>query len=101
MNIVYRNPEFHISQGEVDYEVWESDNYGHPISDACAQTIASWWHSPASPNSTALSTMGAVTDDMEIGDFVSPKEYQDATQEERDELDALAVYIAEKQKVRN
>lgn len=101
MDIVYRNPQFHLSGGEVDFEVWEWLQYGHLISDECAQTIASWWHSPGYPLSTVLSTMGAVTSDMSIRDFATENEYNASDDHGREALDALAAYIAEKQKVRN
>jgi len=99
--IVYRNWEFHLSNDEVEFEVWEFFRFGTMISDACAQTIASWWHSPGSPNSTTLSTMGAVTDDMGISDFASQSEYDNANRTNQQELDALKAYIADRQKVRN
>ena len=101
LHIVYRNPEFHLSELEVEYEIWEYVLYGHVISDACAQTIASWWHSPGSPNSTCLSTMGAVTDDMSIRDFASEREYDACDDQSRNELDALEKYITTRQKVKN
>lgn len=100
MNIVYRNPEYHLSENEVKFEVWEFLTRGAVISDACAQTIASWWHSSGSPNSTALSTMGAVTDDMSISDFVSQSEYDKSGEANQEALDALTKYISEKQKER-
>lgn len=101
INIVYRNPQFHLETGAVYFDVWEWRTYGHIISDECAQTIASWWHSGGSPLSTVLSTMGAVTSDMSIRDFVTEEQYDLAELLDRDALDALAAYIAEKQKVRN
>ena len=101
MNIVYRNWEFHLSTDEVEFEVWEFFRFGEMISDACAQTIASWCHSPSSPNSTALSTMGAVTDDMSISDFVSDKEYGMTDVKGQHCLDALKAYISDRQKTRN
>lgn len=101
MGIVYRNWEFHLSTDEVEFEVWEFFRFGNVISDACAQTIASWWHSPSSPNSTVLSTMGAVTDDMSLSDFASQKEYESADRTNQQELDALKAYIADRQKTRN
>jgi len=97
MIVVYRNPQFHLSSGEVDFEIWEFNFRGEVISDACAQTIASWWHSPGSPNSTALSTMGVVTADMELSDFANQYEYTHADNRDRDALDALKKYIQTKQ----
>lgn len=103
LDIVYRNPEYHLSHGEVDFEVWEYITYGlsHIISDACAQTIAAWWHSPGSPLSTVLSTMGAVTKDMSISDFASEREYNQCEQREQQELKALEMYIKDRQRVKN
>lgn len=101
MAIVYRNWEFHLSDAEVEFEVWEFFRFGNVISDACAQTIAAWWHSPGSPNSTVLSTMGGVTDDMAISDFASQSEYGSADRTQQQELDALKAYIADRQKTRN
>lgn len=100
MTVVYKNWEFHLSQDEVEFEVWEFFRFGEMISDACAQTIASWWHSPGSPNSTMLSTMGAVTDDMDICNFASQKEYGLTDKWGQECLDALKAYIADRQKVR-
>ena len=101
MEFVYKNPEWHLTHNEVEFEVWEFLIYGNVISDACAQTIASWRHSPGSPLSTVLSTMGAVTADMTIRDFASVKEYEATTRERQQELDALAAYLKDRQKVRN
>ena len=101
INIVYRNPQFHLANDVVYFEIWEWRIYGHIISDACAQTIASWWHSPGSPLSTVLSTMGAVTSDMSIRDFVTQDQFDLAELLDRDALKALDAYIVEKQKVRN
>jgi len=46
------------------------------ITDAEAQTIAAMWHSPDSPNSTLLSTMGKVSSDISILDFGNPALYR-------------------------
>lgn len=100
-NVVYSNWEFHLSHDEVEFEVWEFHRFGDVISDACAQTIASWWHSPASPNSTMLSTMGKVTDDMCISDFAGQHEFDMADRASQQELLALKAYIATRQKVKN
>lgn len=101
MDIVYRNPQFHLSTNEVAFEVWEWLQFGNLISDECAQTIASWWHSPGYPLSTVLSTMGAVTADMSIRDFVSERDYNASLERDQQELDALEMYIKDRQKVRN
>jgi hypothetical protein len=97
MNIVYQNKADHAFTYIVECEVDDFLIDGTTISDAVAQTIASWWHSPGSPLSTVLSTMGAVTDDMNIRDFASPREYADSDFSQRLELDALEAYIEAKQ----
>jgi hypothetical protein len=45
-------------------EVLDFEDSGEIISDGCARTIASWWHSPSVHDSaiTALSHTGAVQD---------------------------------------
>ena len=63
------------------------------VSDACAQTIASWWHSPDSPLSTVLSTMGQVDRRMTLETFASEAEYASSDVPSRDALDALKAYI--------
>jgi hypothetical protein len=97
MQIVYRNKVDHVSHDVVDSQVWHWEEGGEIISDAVAQTIASWWHYPSSPNSTALSTMGAVTVDMHIRDFADVGEYLSAGEADALELDALEAYIVSKQ----
>ena len=99
--IVYRNHEYHLSEDEVMFEVHEFVRNREIISDACAQTIASWWHSPASSNSTALSTMGAVTDDMCISDFAGQNEYDMADKETKQSLRAIDAYVKDRQKGHN
>lgn len=49
------------------------------IGDAMAQTIAAFWHTPGSPNSTLLSTQGKVSSDMSIEDFADISVYRDYT----------------------
>lgn len=63
------------------------------ITDACAQAIAAWWHSPGSPNSTALSTMGVVMCDTQLSDFATDKEYAQTDANNRMCLNALSQYI--------
>jgi len=63
------------------------------ITDECAQAIAAWWHSPGSPNSTALSTMGVVMCDTDLSDFATEKEYAEANGNDRMCLNALSQYI--------
>lgn len=80
---------------EITAEVREFKSSGKILSDAAAQAIASWWHSPASPNSTRLSTMGMVGTETEVSDFCTESEYVSdyRTNSERDEIDALEAYI--------
>lgn len=79
----YSSEELHAMLG---HQEW------NPITSGMAQTIAAWWHSPDSPNSTRLSTMGQVTSDMSIGDFEDPGAYPVDSREHR-ELEALEHYI--------
>jgi hypothetical protein len=97
MNIVYQNKADHAFTYTVECEVDDFLKDGTTISDAVAQTIASWWHSPGSPLSTVLSTMGAVTDDMNIRDFANEQEYDNADFSQKLELDALNGYIEARQ----
>jgi len=64
------------------------------ISDATAQTIASWWSSPSEPLSTVLSTMGQVDRRMTRELFASDADYAASDVTARAALDALAVYLA-------
>lgn len=68
---------------------------GTVISDRMAQTIAAWWHSPASPYSTVLSTMGQVDRYMSLSDFGNPDDAE--TEDDKAALLALGAYIAAKQ----
>jgi hypothetical protein len=97
MQIVYQGEEGHASLREVQDEVDKWRTLGDCLSDAVAQTIASWWHSPAEPNSTRLSTMGIVTADMNFYNFATDAEYEAAAEDDRNALDALADYIMVKQ----
>src|SRR6267142_3866162 len=97
MNIVYKNKVDHASTEWVAYDVDDFHMDGTVISDASAQAIAAWWHSPGSPLSTVLSTMGAVTEDMHIHDFASPREYADSDFNDKLVLNALEAYIETKQ----
>lgn len=80
---------------EIAVEVQEFKRSGKVISDASAQAIASWWHSPSSPNSTRLSTMGMVGIETSISDFCTESEYVSdyRLNSERNEVDALEAYI--------
>lgn len=97
MQIVYQNRVQHPNTDVVESQVHAWANGGEIISDGAAQAIASWWHSPRSPNSTILSTMGAVTVDMCIEDFADYVEYLLHAFDEQTELDALEAYILDKQ----
>lgn len=65
------------------------------ISLECAMTIASWWHSPTSPNSTRLSTMGEVSEDASLSDFVTEEEYRTADPKHRMALESLDRFITD------
>jgi len=88
-------PLRHPYVDEVAAQVEEFKDWGVIISDAVAQAIASWWHSPGYPNSTRLSTMGMVGVETSISDFCTPAEYSAdwTSQTDRDEIDALEAYI--------
>lgn len=64
------------------------------ISDAVAQTIASWWHSPAHPYSTLLSTQGKVDRYATLADFGNPDDAE--TEDDATALQALGAYIDSK-----
>jgi hypothetical protein len=105
MEIVYRGgQQSHMNSQELYVHVGRVDHLNSTlaagiseINDSAAQTIAAWYHSPASPNSTRLSTMGQVTDDMTIGDFVSSAEYAILDDRERLVIAYLESYIISKQ----
>lgn len=78
---------------DVEAEVAAFKKTGEIISDACAVTIASWWHSPGEPNSTRLSTMGQIGIETEIHNFCNAKEYANLSDLDREEIDALEAYI--------
>lgn len=76
---VYTAPAVnHLSSAEAFAEVKRvSATQGRKIiSDRCAQTIASWWHSPASPYSTRLSTGGHVDRYATLDDFSDPTTWE-------------------------
>ena len=106
MTIVYDGgKQKHLTEHELMDYLRTLDEYNSTagnspieINDAAAQTIASYWHSPGSPNSTLLSTMGKVSDDMSLSDFASATEYQSASWEHRRALDYLCTYILDKQR---
>lgn len=83
---------------EVYAEVRTAYSQGREISDATAQAIASWWHWAGCPNTTWLSTMGQVTDDMSLSDFVTPEEYRAANEQDQLCLDMLGTYIIDRQR---
>lgn len=86
-------PLTHPTESQIQYEVDEFMEEGIRIPDSTAQAIASWWHSPAFPNSTRLSTMGQVTMDMTIHDFANEAEFNEASEFDKDCLEALEDYI--------
>lgn len=67
--------------------------YGETISPDVARIIAAWWHSPGSPNSTLLSTMGKVACDATRQDFATDKEYAECNDWNRWALDMLSLFI--------
>ena len=83
----------HPYADEIAVEIQEFMSSGKIISDACAQAIASWWHSAGSPNSTRLSTMGKVGIETTISDFCHESDYQVYSDEAISELRALEAYI--------
>jgi len=93
----------HLNSNELHFQLMQLNtrnsmlNGVEEITDAMAQTIASWYHSPSSPNSTLLSTMGKVSDDMDLRDFVSHAEYMSSGGFDRLCLNYLESYITSKQ----
>lgn len=69
------------------------------ISDACAQTIASWWHDAAHPYTTRLSTGGHVDRYATIDDFCPESDWGTAcdNQTDRDALRKLGEYLTHHQ----
>lgn len=84
----------HLTTDEVLWEVNTSD----VISDAAAQTIASWWHSPARPESTALSTSGKVLATTDIYDFASQQDFDTADDFNKMCLRMLNEYIKDRKR---
>lgn len=64
------------------------------ISDAVAQTIATWWQSPGQPYSTLLSTMGKVDRYTTLDAFGTPEQAE--TEDDAMALRALGAYIESK-----
>lgn len=94
----------HVSSTDVHRAVmeWDYRNKRFPsakdqriISDAVAQTIAAWWHSPGEPYTTMLSTMGVVDRYTELSHFGT--EAQCTMERARMALRALGAYIVDKQ----
>lgn len=85
----------HLSTNEMIAAFSEMEE-GEIISDAMAQTIASWWHSPRRMSTAALSTAGIVTSDADIDEFADPEEYDNCDDQDKQYLDALRDYIADK-----
>jgi hypothetical protein len=96
--IIYENRQDHLTSREMGDEMFRVMMEGAILSDAAAQTIASWWHSPKSPESTLLSTMGAVSDTMHISHFAGQHEYDMADERSKIELWALKEYIEFRQR---
>lgn len=105
MNIVYNGgKKQHMTTNELHAymaELVESNSHlpmrdQREMSDAAAQTVAAMWHSPATPNTTLLSTMGKVSDDMSMGDFASLSEYEACDAMDKLCLDYLMTYILRK-----
>lgn len=90
---VHSAPVNHLNTAEAMLEVDRATAGRSVISDRCAQTIASWWHSPQSPYSTRLSTGGYVERYAAIGDFCPREEWAQYDQGERDALECLARYL--------
>lgn len=67
--------------------------YGEIITRDLAMTVAAWWHSPGSPNSTLLSTMGKVACNADISDFASAVEFDKQDIWGKWALNALAAFI--------
>lgn len=86
---------------EVYAAVYDAIQFEEIISRDIAMTIASWWHSSGSPNSTLLSTTGKVAPDVRLEDFASTEEYRNASQENRRCLEALDQYIRHNQNIGN
>lgn len=61
----------HLTGGEAATEVARASREGREISDACAQTIASWWQSPRDPGMTKLSSGMAVSQAEIAADIVT------------------------------
>lgn len=91
---VHTAPVRHLSTADAMAEVravtvaLTSGQRNRVISDQCAQTIASWWHSPQSPYSTRLSTGGHVERYVDISDFLAPDLWE-RTCETVSDVDAL------------
>jgi hypothetical protein len=75
--------------------LWEAG--GPVIADDVAQTIASWWCSPARPYTTRLSTMGRVDRYLTLDDFATETERPQYDVPGQAALRALGAYIDAKQ----
>jgi len=89
--------EWSDEQRYVYGECHEALTYGEIISRDVAMVIASWWHSPASPNSTRLSTMGQVACDAELSDFATKKDFEKQNLWDKWALNCLAAFIKDAQ----
>lgn len=94
MHVIYSAEFRHADSYYVEDWVKEFKLSGKIIPDSVAQAIASYWHSPGSPQSTILSTMGKVTYEMTREDFATDAEYAALEYDcDRHELDALSAYL--------
>jgi hypothetical protein len=93
---IYKGLFGHADSYEVEDAVRDWVTNKTLILDSVAQAIASYWHSPDSPQSTILSTQGVVTYEMTREDFASDAEYAALEFDcDKQELDALEAYIAD------
>lgn len=94
---LYKGYFGHADSERVSRHVMKYKRDGVIIPNDVAQAIASYWHSPASPNSTRLSTMGEIGIETEITDFCTDYEYSNLGMEgDVYEIDALGAYIESK-----
>jgi len=85
--------EYSDNEMNVFRKVLAAEKFDEVISTTTAREIASWWHSPASLNSTALSTRGIVMCSARLGDFADQDEYNKASKEHKRALEALDRYL--------
>ncbi|APC46272.1 hypothetical protein HWB05_gp010 [Streptomyces phage BRock] len=94
---LYKGSFGHAESERVSKYVMIYKRAGKVIPDDVAQAIAGYWHSPASPNSTRLSTMGEIGVETDIADFCNDREYSNLVLNTSIyEIDALGAYIESK-----